>query len=65
MTLNNIVKRCKTHIIQKLRTDYQVQVDKYFQEIEQMREKYKDNLIFVNFDEVPVFYDLGKDYPSL
>ena len=61
MTRNRISYRKKTHIIQKLREDYQDSVQSYFEKINNLKDKYGEDIIFINFDEVPIYYDLAKD----
>jgi len=58
---NNIVKRKRTHIIQKLRENYDELVKEYFKKINEIRHQYNDNVTFVNFDEIPMQYDLSHD----
>jgi len=58
---NRITNRKRTHIIQKLKSDYGKNVLNYFKQIDEIQLKYGENIIYVNFDETPITYDLCKD----
>lgn len=48
--------------MQKLRENYSDQVIKHINDLENIRKKYGENAIFVNFDEVPLYFDMCRDY---
>lgn len=48
--------------MQKLSPNYKVLVDKYFDEIDQIKSKFGEDKIDLNFDETPVYYDLSGEY---
>jgi len=59
---NRISRRKKTHTIQKLRSDYKSNTEQYFARLNELQALHGENLVFLNFDELPVYYDLAGDY---
>ena len=62
MRRNKIAKRQKTHIIQKLCENYADSVLKYFHEIDRIQKSHNNDVIFLNFDEIPCSYDFAREF---
>ena len=62
MIRNKLSFRKKTHIVQKLRETYQNKVLEYFEKLDSIQKKYGNNIVYINFDETPIYYDMSQDY---
>lgn len=58
---NRIVKRKKTRQTQAVFERLNIEMINYLEVLKTLQE-FDDELVFVNFDEVPVFFDLSSDY---
>ena len=58
---NEIVKRKKTHQTQTVVEKLTKEMVNYLQTLQALKDSGED-LIYVNFDEVPIFFDLSADY---
>ena len=61
MRRNKIVQRKKTHQIQKIKENYSEKIKDYFEKLENIKKIHGDNIIYLNMDETPIYYDMGKD----
>ena len=58
---NNISSRKRTHVIQKLTENFHTEIKDYFKAIDELKIKYGDNIVYINFDEVPFCFDFSSD----
>ena len=57
---NKLSIRKKTHVVQKLKENYEIEVENYFDKIRKHLQS-KNDLVSLNFDETNIPFDLSRD----
>jgi transposase len=58
---NKLSRRRRTHEVKKLQASFDNEVKEYFTKLEEIRKKDQE-ILYINFDEVPFVYDMMSDY---
>jgi len=62
MARNNITRRKKTHLTSELITSINKRICTYFDHIQEIFSWNDEKTVFINFDEVPLYFDMTSDY---
>jgi hypothetical protein len=62
LTRNNITRRRKTHVTSQLIATLSKNILAYFDKIQEILSWKDDSIVFLNVDEVPLYFDMSNDY---